>query len=113
LVRVRELRAFRNIAPLAASDMARVLHAAPHLRTFFVQEEIFGDPAWFTAPAHPLHPAFVGLVHPRLRHFGVNMPIASLRGDDCMSRLRQTCFPALRELEVSAERFFVTPLCAP
>jgi hypothetical protein len=80
---------------------------------FYMHEKVRGDTLWLTESTAPLHPAFVGLVHHRLRHFGVNASVSSSCDDDCASRLRQACFPALQVLEVHGDKFFVTPLDTP
>jgi hypothetical protein len=86
---------------------AQVLRAAPELRTFAVS--VFGDTSWLTASAAPLPRAFVGLVHPRLRHFTVQPRLPPFSSDEgCASRLRRTCFPRLRELAVGGKTFFAT-----
>jgi hypothetical protein len=85
--------------------MARVLLAAPQLRTFGVgpthsaseDERVCGDVKWLTASHAPLAPAFMGLVHPRLRRFGVAVeppPGSPSRDKGCASRLRRMCFAA-------------------
>jgi hypothetical protein len=117
LARVCELHVLTGIASVNVSDVARVLRAAPRLRTFRTNEQLCGDTAWLTASTAPLHPAFVGVVHPRLRCFAVNTvepPPGSPLGDfdeGCASRLRRTCFPRLRELEVDDDTFFRDAWC--
>jgi hypothetical protein len=114
LARVRELRAlkFCGTAPADFFGIARVLRAAPRLCVFDAEPYLRGDSSWLIKPTAPLHPAFVGFAHPRLRHLSVNASDGAVfdsNDDDCALRLRQTCFPRLRELEVSREMFFVEP----
>jgi hypothetical protein len=117
---VCKLRGFQTSQPGSVFDLSaigRVLRAAPRLRTFGADPQLHGNTSWLTASAAPLHPAFVGLVHRRLRHLSVNMFGSLLfppRDDGCASRLRQACFPRLRELEINdtdamlpAEIYFV------
>jgi hypothetical protein len=113
LARACELRDL-HCGGTASADfpgIARVLRAAPRLRTFRVEPLLRGDASWLTASALPLGP-LVNLFHPQLRHLRVNIigrRAPSSRDDGCASRLRQTCFPRFRELEVNGETFFVTP----
>jgi hypothetical protein len=112
LARVCELRVlFGRAAPTDPAEIARVLRAAPRLRTLHDGPLLPADAAWLTSSALPLHPAFVDLVHPRLRHLSVHISgsAAPSRDDGCAARLRQTCFPWLRELTVDGETIFVTP----
>jgi hypothetical protein len=119
LTRVCDLEVLRRsvTAPFDVSAMAQVLLAAPQLRTFGVHTSretamhVRGDTSWLTASDAPLAPAFVGLVHPRLRHLRVLLelpPGPPSRDESCASRLRRICFPRLRELKVNDETFFVT-----
>jgi hypothetical protein len=108
LARVCELRFSRDTAPLAISDVAHVLRAAPRLRTFRCPRFLHGDTLFLTASAVPLDSSFVGLVHPRLRLFELNVIVSCRGGDGCASRLRRTCFPRLREMKVNDETYFVT-----
>jgi hypothetical protein len=110
LARVRTLRLSAFMSP-SVSDVAQVLRAAPQLRTFRCSGGPRGDTRWLTASTAPLNPAFVDLVHPRLRHFSwVTVGRETLSPDDgCASRLRRTCFPRLREVKVGRKTFSVTP----
>jgi hypothetical protein len=114
LARVCELHLGKGFpwSHFGMSDVARVLRAAPQLRALYMHERVRIDTLWLTQSAASLHPSFVGLVHPQLRHFAVNSKVSELLDDGCASRLRQACFPALRVLEVRGETFFVTPLDA-
>jgi hypothetical protein len=96
---------------VSVADVAQVLRAAPQLRTFRCSGGMRGDTSWLTASTAPLNPAFVDLVHPRLRRFSwVTVGRETLSPDDgCASRLRQTCFPRLREVKVGRKTFSVTP----
>jgi hypothetical protein len=109
--RVCELVISDGTVPLGLSDVARVLRAAPQLRTFRADHPLRGDVSWLTNSAAPLGPALVGLVHPRLQTLGViSMSLgAAPRDVGCVSRLRQICFPRLRTLEVNSEVLFATP----
>jgi hypothetical protein len=109
LARVCELRldAFSRVS---VSDVAQVLRAAPRLRTFSCTRDLRGDTSFLTALGRPLHPAFVGLVHSRLRRLTLSTHVSlPPRDDGCASRLRQTCFPRLRMMRVNRETYFVTP----
>jgi hypothetical protein len=110
LARACELNVSHGATPVGLSDVAQMLRAAPRLRTF--RGQLHGSLSSLTAPAAPLDPAFVGLVHPRLRDFSVvGIPFESFSHDeDCASRLRQTCFPRLQEMALNGRRYFVTPL---
>jgi hypothetical protein len=105
-------------APFDVSTTAQVLLAAPRLRKFGVGRldgdlRLSSDAAWLTASAAPFAPALV--VHPTLQSFSVNIDVTDMApgsaplDDSCMSRLRRTCFPRLRELKVNSEIFFATP----
>jgi hypothetical protein len=118
LARVCELHittAFRG-DPLDQSDVARVLRAAPQLKKFHTTHWVQGDASWL-APTAPTHPAFEGLIHPRLRVFGIvcaivgaERPSESTKPDaEWVAQLRRRHFPRLRELLVGAEACFVTP----
>jgi hypothetical protein len=108
LTRVCELEVFGgNVA-----DVARILRAAPRLRTFSMHAKLRGDMSWLTASAAPLHPAFVGLVHPKMRYFSLTNVYLTAPCDDvdeydigCASRLR-TCFPRLHTMHVNYKTFF-------
>jgi hypothetical protein len=113
-LRVRDRQSFVTFQPGSVFDIAniaRVLRAAPRLRAFAVDPNLHGDTSWLTASAAPPHPAFVGLVHPRLRLLSISMFDSAVSSceDGCALRLRQTCFPRLRELEINRKMFFVEP----
>jgi hypothetical protein len=113
-LRVRDRQSFETFQAGSVFDLfdiARVFRAAPRLRAFAVDPNLHGDMSWLTASIAPPHPAFVGLVHPRLQHLSVNMFDSAVSSceDGCALRLRQTCFPRLRELEVNRKMFFVEP----
>jgi hypothetical protein len=115
LARVCELHVFKALPRWSQFDISKIapiLRASPQLRTFSSELYLLGDTSWLTESTAPLHPEFVGLVHPRLRHLAVNARVSSSRDDDCASRLRRACFPALEVLEVGRETFFVTSLPA-
>jgi hypothetical protein len=111
------LRVFYAVAPFDVSNVAAVVRAAPRLRSFRMNGHVCGDDTlWLKAPTAPLRRAFVGLVHRRLRYFGVvigdvDSPAHSPSRDDehCASRLQRICFPRLRELVLIASTFFTTP----
>jgi hypothetical protein len=118
LARVCEIHittAFRG-DPLDQSDVARVLRAAPRLKKFRTAHWVQGDASWL-APTAPTHPAFEGLIHPRLRELGIVCAIVgaeraseSTKPDaEWVAQLRRRHFPRLRELLVGAEACFVTP----
>jgi hypothetical protein len=93
------------------SGIARVMRAAPQLRTFHAAPVLRDDMSWLTASDLPLGPAFENVFHPRLRHLSVHVsrPHELSCDDSCVARLRQTCFPRLRNLDVNEEPFFATP----
>jgi hypothetical protein len=72
LTRVNDLRITTTpgVNPLDPANVARVLRAAPQLKKFHTADSVHGDESWL-APTAPTHPAFEGLVHPRLREFGI------------------------------------------
>jgi hypothetical protein len=106
LARVCELHLYTTVG---ISDVAQVLRAAPRLRTFSCTCGLRGETSWLLRSTDPLHPAFVGLIHPRLQIFDVATRVSAVCDDGCASRLRQTCFPRLRELKLIDATFFVTP----
>jgi hypothetical protein len=111
LSRVCELYVTTYIA-VSISEVARMLRAAPRLRTFSLRSQgLAGDTSFLTAPACPRHPEFVDyLVHSRLRHLEVTTSSKTFSCDDgCALRLRRTCFPRLREMKVNDVTFSVTP----
>jgi hypothetical protein len=115
LARVCDLRittASADADPLNPSDVARVLRAAPQLKKFYNDRVVQSDAPWL-APTAPTHPAFEGLVHPRLRVFGIARARAGdsdrIPDADWAAPLRRPHFPRLRELVVGKESYFVTP----
>jgi hypothetical protein len=119
LTRVRTLHvrdAERDPPAVDLSDLARVLLAAPRLRSLDTSQRFREGTSWLISSTAPLHPAFVGLVHRRLRHLGLPADPRVAASNDCASRLRRACFPRLQEIEVAASftrtAFFVTPLDA-
>jgi hypothetical protein len=104
LARVCDLRitiAF-DVAPLDPTDVMQVLRAAPQLRKFHTNHSVHGDASWL-APTEPTHPALEGLVHPRLREFGIAR--AEADGAEAIpaewaAHLQRRHFPRLRELVV-------------
>jgi hypothetical protein len=108
LARVCDLRLVADTS-VSVYDVAELLRAAPRLRTFGCSFDLCGDMRWLTEPMRPFHPAFVGLIHPRLRYFHVHTRVSATGDDACVSRLRGTCFPQLRGLKLIEATFFVTP----
>jgi hypothetical protein len=117
LTRVYHLRILSSdVDPLDPADVARVLRAAPQLNKFHAAHRVRGAASWL-APTAPTHPAFEGLVHPRLRKFGV-VSADGVRADttptppdvEWVTHLRRRHFPRLRELAVGKDVCFVTPL---
>jgi hypothetical protein len=118
LSRVRDLHIVApfEVDPLDPSDVTRVLRAAPLLKKFFTSHCVHGDASWL-APTAPTHPAFEGLVHPRLREFGIardeddegTSTEATPPDTDLVAHLRRRHFPRLRELVVGDDACFVTP----
>jgi hypothetical protein len=101
-----------DLDPLDPADAARVLRAAPQLKKFFAARCVQGDASWL-APTAPTHPAFEGLVHPRLRMFGIRTARAetsepTLLDSEWTAHLRRRHFPRLRELVVGDKTYFVT-----
>jgi hypothetical protein len=110
LTRVCRLVVF-GVNPLDLADVAHVLKGAPQLRAFSTARRLSGDTKWLTMSTARLNPAFVGLVHPKLRHLAVGTVshVAAAKCDaDCATRLRRTCFPRLQGIEVNGAAFFVT-----
>jgi hypothetical protein len=104
-----------GVDPLDPSDVARILRSAPQLKKFHTTQSVQGGASWF-APTAPTHPAFEGLVHPRLREFGLALAEAedgtsepAPPDTDWVTQLRRRHFPRLRELFVGFEAYFVTP----
>jgi hypothetical protein len=119
LSHVSELRLLYAATPLNVSDVGSILRAAPRLCRFSMDQQLHGDTLWLAASATaPLHPAFIGFVHHRLRYFSVGSsgraelsapPPSPHCANECASRLRRTCFPRLREMEINGETFFAAP----
>jgi hypothetical protein len=118
LARVRDMRvttAF-DAHPLDPAHAARVLRGAPQLKKFYT-DRCMQDYASWLAPTAPTHPAFEGLVHPRLREFGVRTAHAAAQrtsngsspDDGWAAHLRHCHFPRLRVLAVNKAAYFVTP----
>jgi hypothetical protein len=112
LARVCDLHIISEVRdPLELEDVARVLRAAPRLKKFYTDHWVRGGASWL-APTAPTHPAFEGLVHPRLREFGI---ACDKKGDgpppdaEWVAQLRRRHFPRLRELGVGNRAYFVTP----
>jgi hypothetical protein len=108
LSRVCELR-LDTYSTVSVDDVAQVLRAAPQLRTLHCDFHPRGDNRWLTAPVRPLHPAFVGFVHPRLRSLHVHTRVLARTSAACVSRLRRTSFPRLQELKFVDATFYVPP----
>jgi hypothetical protein len=117
LERVCDLRIVEDedADPLDPSNVARVLCAAPRLKKFVTDHGVRRDASWL-APTAPTHSAFQGLVHPRLRKFGVARAEpgdwtskANQPGTEWVAHLRRRHFPRLCELVVDNEAYFVTP----
>jgi hypothetical protein len=105
------------VDPIAPAAVARLLRAAPQLKKFHIDHCLDGDASWL-APTAPTHPALEGLVHPRLREFGIprvgiqyfTSQVAILLPDaEWAAHLRRRHFPRLRELVVGKGAYFVTP----
>jgi hypothetical protein len=109
LARVSDLRiaAPADADPLDPADVARVLRAAPQLKKFRTAHSVRGDASWL-APTAPTHPAFEGLVHPRLREFCAEAEDETSQDAEWIEHLRQRHFPRLRELDVGAGACWVT-----
>jgi hypothetical protein len=103
---VRTLRVVvRSRAVFTPTNVARLLRASPHLETLIIS--MWGvdvDESW------PVHPAFDGLVHLKLKRvripgWSLTTPLTS----DSFTRLRQRHFPRLKELGIDGREYFVTP----
>jgi hypothetical protein len=101
---------------LDLADVARILRAAPQLKKFHTADFVHGGASWL-APTLPTHPAFEGLVHPRLRELGIRTPCVATSGTseanppdaEWVAHLRRRHFPRLRELVAGKDACFVTP----
>jgi hypothetical protein len=114
-----KIRQVVDVDPLDPTDVARVLRAAPRLKKFYSGHYVEGGASWL-APTAPTHPAFEGLVHPRLVEFGLARDDEADTSDaippdaEWAAHLRRRNFPRLREVGVGGEAYFVTPLdCVP
>jgi hypothetical protein len=109
LARVSDLRivAPADADPLDPADVARVLRAVPQLKKFLTAHSVRGDASWLM-PTAPTHPAFEGLVHPRLREFRAEAEDETSQDAEWVEHLRQGHFPRLRELDVGAGACWVT-----
>jgi hypothetical protein len=98
------------VSDIDISTVARVLRAAPRMRTLAAFPRLCGDTSCLTASAAPLHPAFAGLIHPRLRQLYVNTTSDDVpqRDDSCASPLRRACFPHLQSVLVAGQQFFAS-----
>jgi hypothetical protein len=95
LARVRELALVQGVAPDGPA-VARLLRAAPHLRTFVVDlVRSGGRTSAVTSDA-----AFVGLVHPRLRQLRLTRSHDFPLPAGSAPRLRELHFPRLRQMTV-------------
>jgi hypothetical protein len=95
LARLRELALVQGVAP-DGGEVARLLRAAPHLRTFAVDLVRSGDrTSAVTADA-----AFVGLVHSRLRQLHLTRSHDFPLPAGSAPRLRVLHFPRLRQMTV-------------
>jgi hypothetical protein len=111
LARVCELRIRDGVhPPVDLSDLAQLFLAVPQLRAFSTNQRFRGGTSWLITSTAPLHPAFVGLVHRRLRYVGLPTDPLVRPSSDCASRLQRACFPRLREMEVGRETFLAIPL---
>jgi hypothetical protein len=113
LARVCDLRitTLFEVSLLEPTDVARVLRAAPQLKTFYIDDYVSDNGSWLT-PTAPTHPAFEGLVHPRLREFGFardeeDGEEATPAHDGWVAHLRRCHFPRLRKV-VGDDAYFVT-----
>jgi hypothetical protein len=109
LTRARELYLMSTVAPIEIADVAQLLRSAPQLRNFRTELHIHGDTSWLTASDAPLAPAFVDLIHPRLRCFDASaMSLGHPSSDEgCASRLQRACFPRLEKLAVAGTTYFM------
>jgi hypothetical protein len=107
--RVRDL--WLGVATLKTPDLAWLLRAAPHLRRLTVKifYRVRQDPFWLTATDPITDPAFVGLVHPWLRHLNLAVSCEHAPGvADCAFLLQQRHFPRLRRLTLNKEEYPVS-----
>jgi hypothetical protein len=116
LARVSDLRISAPVVvdALDPADVARVLRAGLQLKKFHTAHSVHPAASWL-APTAPPHPAFEGLVHPRLREFGIRTSHAEITqgtspGAEWAAHLRRRHFPRLRELSIGDKACFITPL---
>jgi hypothetical protein len=121
LARVRQLRitspqySTSGQRRTGAVDMARLLRAAPQLRSISTQEWPDDDMYWckLTAPADP---AFAALVHPWLRSIEVrdrgyvSRHSGATVAPDVAQQLRWGHFPRLRSLKLKGVEYFGNPV---
>jgi hypothetical protein len=108
LARVRELDIIKPYAaadPLEPSDVARVLLAAPQLRSLRVFHSVYAD----LLTAAPDDSTFVGLLHTRLWALAAVIVPPFEFDAECAARLRHNHFPRLRVLTVDGKTHFATP----
>jgi hypothetical protein len=105
LARVRALYLIESDRSGDASPTARILRAAPQLRT--LTSDSSRRLSVFAEDALDLE----GVVHPRLRSIHINPEdsAAPSLAVDCAARLQQRHFPRLREVVVGDDSYFVTP----
>jgi hypothetical protein len=107
--RVRELSI--TVWTLEAPDLARLLHSAPQLRrlTIDIFDLVEEAPLWLTAGEPIADPAFVGLVHTRLRHLVVSCDQDGEFDDGAAAVvLQQRHFPRLRRLTLNGQEYPVS-----
>jgi hypothetical protein len=108
LARLRELdiiKPYDAADPLEPSDVARLLLAAPQLRSLRVFHSVYAD----LLTAAPDGSAFVGLLHTRLRALVATVVPPFEFDAECAMRLRHSYFPRLRVLTVADKSHFATP----
>jgi hypothetical protein len=109
LARVRDLSI--GVGTLEAPDLARVLRAAPELRrlTIIIFYSVEDAPLWLTAGVPIADPAFVGLVHTRLRHLVVSCDQDEEFDDGAAAVvLQQRHFPKLRRVTLNGQEYPVS-----
>jgi hypothetical protein len=99
-----------DVDPLDPNHVARILRAAPQLKKFHTAHCVRDAASWL-APTAPTHPAFEGLVHPKLREFGIRTPRAETSGAappdaEWVTHLRRCHFPQLRGLIIGDKEWF-------
>jgi hypothetical protein len=109
LARVCELQICDSATPLDVTDLARLLSAATQLRHLVVDKLSGIDWPWLATTAKA--PKLAGLLgHPRLRRFCARdaWPCPTSSHSAWAWRLRRTCFPRLRVMEINGEVFSAT-----